>query len=200
MSPDFRISTILFGGSFDPIHEGHLHVAKSALAAVPEAKQVVFVPASVSPGKANPAATAAQRLKWLELAVRGPGFSVWDTEVRRGGQSYTIETLKEALAFGAANDRLFWLLGADAYRGISGWKDPDGIRKLCRLLVVNREGTETRAQHPSDQIISISLHPASSTKLREQLAAGDCSSPWIPPPVRPDLEKLLPAQNPYARN
>ncbi len=199
MTIDFRQPTVLYGGSFDPVHEGHLHVARSVLLRRHDIKQLIFVPAAHSPGKASAFATGEQRLAWLRLAAEPAGFSVWDFEILRGGESFTVETLAEAHRRGATSDRLFWLLGADAYTGFSRWKNPSGIRELCRLLVADRPGYEISPQHPADEFVSIEPHPASSSAIRADLAEGEIPAPWIPEALRAELEKVLPLANPYVR-
>lgn len=180
MSWSFREPTVLFGGSFDPIHEGHLHVARAVKAQLPQIKNFVFVPAAHSPGKPAALASAADRLHWLKLVAEPEGFHVWDYDLERSGESYTVETLEEAHRQGATRERLFWLVGADAYAGFSRWKNPARIRELSRLLVVNRPGEEISPQSSDDQIISIAPHPASSTEIREALARGE-NPLWLPP-------------------
>lgn len=200
MKIDFSLPTILYGGSFDPIHAGHLHVARETLAALPEFKQFVFVPAAHSPGKKPHFASAEQRVAWLRLAVEPLGFKVWATELERGGESYTVETLERAVAEGARAGRLAWLMGADAYQSFPTWRSPDRIRALSRLLVVDRPGQELSPQNPADRFLEIPTHPASSTAIRERLARGESAAEWLPKPVREALDKLLPGQSPYARN
>lgn len=196
---EFRLPTALFGGSFDPVHEGHLHVARQVRAAMPSLKQLIFVPALHSPGKQNAGASPELRLKWLQLAVQPEGFEVWDIELHRGGESYTVQTLEEAQKAGAIPEKLFWIMGADAYAGFSRWKDPARIRELCRLVIVNRPGESLASQDAADTLLTIPPHPASSSEIRAQLASGDCSSPWIPAALKAEMEKFLPLHNPYVR-
>jgi nicotinate-nucleotide adenylyltransferase len=196
---DFTLPTILYGGTFDPVHEGHLHVAHEVTAALPEVKQLIFIPAAHTPGKPVASASAAQRLAWLKLAVEPSGFKVWDVEFARGGESYTIDTLKSAAKMGARRENLYWLLGADAYYGFPQWKEPQQIRSFCRLLVVDRPGQSLAEQDSQDRFLSIPPHPASSSALRERLARGETAEDWLPKPVRSVLDKLLPGQNPYVR-
>lgn len=196
---DFSRTTILFGGSFDPIHAGHLHVAKYALAALPGA-QLAFVPASQSPGKHPPVAPAELRLKWLERAVAAGIFQVWDAELKRGGQSYTVDTLLLAHGEGATRDKLYWLVGADAYATFPSWKDPARIRSLAKLLVVNRPGSALEPQDPEDLIVEIPPHPASSTAIRRALNSSAPNTEDLLPEVREEMGNLLLlGKNPYAR-
>ena len=200
-SIDFSLPTVLFGGTFDPVHQGHLHVAREALKALPEAKQLVFVPAWHSPGKKPACASPASRLSWVRMVAEPAGFGVWDLEVRRGGpESYTVDTLEAAHRLGASAEKLWWLLGADAYAGFSRWKNPARIRQLARLLVVARPGQSILPQETADRILSVPLHPASSTEIRAHLAKGEVNLEWLPPPLRQAISEVLPDQNPYATN
>lgn len=169
------------------------------LAALPEIKQFVLLPASHSPGKHPAYASGSHRLEWLKLAVAKEGHRVWDVDLRRGGESFAVDTLEEAHAQGARRERLYWVLGADAYNAFEQWRKPARIRELCRLVVVNRPGNSLEARKTDDLIIPIPPHPASSTELRNELAEGKTGSPWLPGPVRAALEKLLPVENPYVR-
>lgn len=196
---DFRQPTVLYGGSFDPVHEGHLHVARSVLLQRPDIKQVVFVPTAHSPGKATACASGEQRLGWLRLVAEPAGFPVWAWEVQRGGESFTVDTLEEAHRSDATKEKLFWLLGADSYASFPTWKNPARIRELCHLLIADRPGYEVSPQNEADQFVSIEHHPASSTALREELAKGIVPKRWLPKALRADLEKALPRTNPYVR-
>ncbi len=173
---DFRKSTALFGGAFDPVHSGHVHVAREVSRLKPDLEQILFVPAWQSPGKPNPKASAAERLHWLELALKGTAFHVWSWELQRHHESFTVETLEEAHRLGAEKPRLYWVLGGDAYQSFEKWRHPDRIRELCRLLVVHRSGSPFLAHDPEDILLSIQPHPMSSTKIRDALRAGN------PPP------------------
>lgn len=196
---DFSRTTALFGGSFDPVHEGHLHVARSIQSLHPE-MQIVFVPAALSPGKSPPLASFAQRLDWLSKTVEPLGFQVWDTEGSRPGESYTVDTLEEAHKRGASSDRLYWILGADAYKNFDQWRSPQRIRQLARLIVVNRPGSPLQAQNAEDLIVPIDPHPARSTTIREALRTKPEEAQGLPPPVDAEIKRLiLRSQNPYAR-
>lgn len=198
MSINFHLATALYGGSFDPLHEGHLHVARAVKAARPDIQQIVFVPAATSPGK-QAFAPPALRLEWLSSSVEAAGFLVWDEEIRRAGESYTVHTLEAAHKLGANPNQLYWIMGADAYASLPQWKNPARIRELAQLLVVNRPGAEIALQDRRDQIVAVEPHPASSTEIRAQLEAGNISSPWLPPAVRESIKKALPASNPYGK-
>lgn len=194
----FSRPTALFGGSFDPVHEGHLHVARAVQQQL--GAQVVFVPARQSPGKAAPIAPASDRLRWLKLAAEPAGFPVWEEELSRQGDSFTVDTLRAAHARGATKENLFLIMGTDAYRGFSQWKEPKEIRRLARLVVVNRPGITLPPGEQPDLALEITAHSASSTRIRAALASGEQSPEFLPLPVRQDLSQLfLKSNSPYVR-
>ncbi len=130
----------IFGGSFDPVHNAHLLVAR---AAVEELKldRLIFIPAAQSPFKpdAKPA-PANDRLRLLRLALAGhPEFRVDDVELLRGGVSYTIDTVR-ALHDRHPDAALFWLIGADHVMTLHKWKAADELAKLIQFIVVPRPG------------------------------------------------------------
>jgi nicotinate-nucleotide adenylyltransferase len=198
MTLDFSRPVALYGGSFDPLHEGHLHVAKEVSRQLPGV-QIVFVPAFESPGKGPQHASAEQRLQWAKAAAEPLGFLVWDEEIRRGS-SFTVDTLEAAAKKGAKNDSLYWILGADAYAYFPRWKNPARIRELCRLVVVNRPLSPQPARHvPEDILVAIQPHPASSTAVRKGLGENPPKFDYLPQPVKVALETLVSQRkNPYA--
>ena len=132
----------ILGGTFDPIHHGHLLVAEEAREAL-GLERVILVPAANPPHKpGRPITDAHHRLAMARLAVDGnPAFSVSDLEIVRGGASYTVDTLA-AIAVDGANEP--WLiLSAEALAGFPTWRQPDRILDLARLAVVPRGGYET---------------------------------------------------------
>ena len=129
----------IFGGTFDPIHHGHLAIAEEAREAL-GLEVVRFVPAAVSPFKPDRAVTdAGHRLAMVEAAIAGnPAFEASRVELDRPGPSYTVETLE---AGAAAGDADAWLIvSSEALAGFPRWREPDRILELARLAVVPREG------------------------------------------------------------
>jgi nicotinate-nucleotide adenylyltransferase len=127
----------VFGGTFDPVHVGHLAIAQAALDTAGLDK-VVFVPAKRSPLKdAAPVASEADRLAMLQAATKDePRFSVSRAELDRDGPSYTVDTL-EALR---GEGDLFLILGSDALADLAKWRSPERIRALAKILVARRPG------------------------------------------------------------
>ena len=131
----------ILGGTFDPIHHGHLVIAEEAREAL-GLERVLLVPAASPPHKpGRPVTDAAHRLAMVELAIAGnPAFAVSRLEVERGGASYTVDTLEALLRDGI--EQPWFILSAEALAGFPAWREPDRILELCRLAVVPRGGYE----------------------------------------------------------
>ena len=132
----------VFGGSFDPVHLGHLILAENCRQQA-NLDQVLFIPCAMSPHKRDGAhGTDRQRLEMLDLAIGGHrDFVRSDMEIKRGGVSYTIDTLRE-LEESQLDNEWFFLMGADSLESFSSWKEPDEILKLAKPIVVGRPGSE----------------------------------------------------------
>jgi nicotinate-nucleotide adenylyltransferase len=132
----------IFGGSFDPVHLGHLLVAECCREQA-RLDRVVFMPAAVSPHKQDrPPTPAADRLEMLRLATGGhPAFAVSTLEIDRGGVSYTADTIA-ALAATCPADRLLLLLGPDALAGLPRWHEPGRVLAGAEIVAVEREGVD----------------------------------------------------------
>ncbi|MFL5756051.1 MAG: nicotinate-nucleotide adenylyltransferase [Chloroflexota bacterium] len=139
----------ILGGTFDPIHHGHLAIAEEVREAL-GLERVVFVPSNVPPHRPDaPRASANHRLAMVRLAVaENPAFEVSDLEVRRPGPSYTVDTLRTLAGDrvstdppGAldANDLVF-VLSSEAFEGFGTWRDPEGVLRLATLAIVPRDG------------------------------------------------------------
>ncbi len=129
----------VFGGSFDPVHYGHLLAAECARQQA-RLDRVLFVPAAAPPHKPGvQLADASHRIAMLSLAIGGhDAFAVSTIETDRGGTSYTVDTLND-LAAQHPGDTLVLLLGPDSLAGLSAWKAPDQIAMLAEIVPVERE-------------------------------------------------------------
>lgn len=175
----------VFGGTFDPVHVGHLAIAHAALESVP-LDRVLFVIARRSPLKERgPVASEEDRLRMLELAVAGePRFAVSRVELDRNGPSYTVDTL-ELLT--GTND-LFLILGSDAIADLPRWKDPDRIARLATLVVADRPGAPERmGDAPVVQFDAPRLD-ISSRELRARAARGRSLRYLVPDHVWKHIE------------
>jgi len=131
----------VYGGTFNPIHLGHLRAAREVAAAL-DLERVIFVPSAQPPHKIesqrDPIAPAEDRLEWIALAIEGePLFEVDDLELRRPGASYSIETLRCMLAK-LAPRRLVFILGQDAFVEMGTWFEPGAILALVDIAVMSR--------------------------------------------------------------
>jgi nicotinate-nucleotide adenylyltransferase len=174
----------LFGGSFDPLHLGHLILAEQCREQA-RLDQVWFVPAATSPLKQQgPVATNRQRLEMLQLGLAGhDAFRIEECELERGGVSYTVETLRHLQANHPGHD-WFLLIGGDALADFARWREPEEICRLARPLVYQRPGhqvelaslrpfvTPQRLGEIGQTAIEARQIEISSTDLRRRLAAG----------------------------
>ena len=129
----------VLGGSFNPIHYGHLLLADDVLEQL-DFDRVLFVPAAAPPHKAAALlAPAADRFAMVELAIAGhPRFAVSDIELRRTGPSYTVDTLQ---GLAAGGDELFLVIGSETFLDLLSWREPRRVASLARLVVIPRAGS-----------------------------------------------------------
>lgn len=131
----------LFGGTFDPIHWGHLRSAEEVREAF-SLDRLLFVPASNPPHKKRqPSTSARDRLEMVRLAIaKNPGFALSTVELSRPGKSYSVDTLRHFAQTQSPKNSLYFILGLDAFREIGSWKDFQDIFPLCHLIVTSRPG------------------------------------------------------------
>jgi nicotinate-nucleotide adenylyltransferase len=173
----------LLGGSFDPVHHGHLIVARVAQETL-GLDQLRFLPAREQPFKrGRHGAAAADRAVMLELAIAGsPGFALERAELDRPGPSYTVDTL-ETLRAREPTARFTLLLGADAAAELAVWHRAADLPKLARIVVFGRPGTPV----PTSPLIAASIVvpnlDISATEIRRRARAGLPVRYWVPDPV-----------------
>lgn len=156
----------IYGGTFDPIHHGHLILAREARERL-ELETIIFVPAAVSPFKNAPAAPAADRLAMLEAAIDGEaGFVIDRIELNRAPPSYTIDTVENIRAR-EADAELSYLLGQDNVADLSRWHRFKDLQKLVRFIVLDRTGEG--ANHP--HIVVQRKIDISATEIRKRVAS-----------------------------
>jgi nicotinate-nucleotide adenylyltransferase len=133
----------LFGGTFDPIHWGHLRSAEEVSETF-GLDRVLFIPASIPPHKTGqPTTPARDRLQMVRLAVaNNPRFKVSTVEIARPGVSYSIDTIRHFARQMRKGDALFFIIGLDAFREIGSWKDFAELFPLCNFIVTSRPGSK----------------------------------------------------------
>ena len=195
----------VFGGSFDPVHRGHLVLADSCLRQA-QLDQVLFVPASRQPLKPRgPIASNEDRAAMVRLAIDGrEGFAVSTIEFDRGGVSYTVDTLR---TIAAANQgaKLYFLMGEDSLADFSHWREPREICELAVPLVVRRAGQKGAANAPWEPLrefasaerlsevaaaaVEMPPTPISSSEIRRLIAAGGAWQDLVPATVARFIEE-----------
>jgi nicotinate-nucleotide adenylyltransferase len=172
----------IFGGTFDPPHNGHIAIAEEAMKQL-SLDIIYFVPAYLPPHKLQHySMTAKHRLTMVQLAIDGhKGFEVSTIELRRRGISYTVDTLKAFRRY-FPNADLILIIGADNLEQFQSWKSPKVILRLACLAVYKRKGfnQSLKKQNIAFQLIKGQLLQVSSTEIRKRLMKGLIVSKLIP--------------------
>lgn len=214
----------ILGGTFDPVHLGHLRAAEEVAEALGLAR-VLLVPSAQPPHKTqrdgDPVAPAAQRLAWVEAACAdNPRLVASDLEIARGGASYTVDTLR-ALADGG---RPVFVIGADAFRELGSWREPKQLFALADFAVMTRPGTPggladwipdalredlaidadgAGARHRATggrlEVVALTALDVSSSEIRARARQGRSIRYLVPEAVRRDIEASGVYAGPAAR-
>lgn len=181
----------VFGGSFNPVHRGHVRLAEEASAELGLDK-VYFVPTARTPLKdPRKLMSADLRLAALREALRGRRrFAVSRIEIDRGGTSYTVDTLRALRRRFGRSTVLYLLCGADALRSFSRWKDPEGILRRARVVALSRPGSRL----PVDgRLIRLPMRAldVSSTRVRAGLRRGRLDARLVAPEVARLLRRTI---------
>ena len=201
----------VFGGTFDPIHRGHVDIGRAAEAAL-ELTRMFVIPASVPPHRAQPLASSYHRFAMVALSVAGRhGWRASDLELRAGAPSYTSATFDQLHARGYAASELFFVIGADAFAEIGAWKDYPAILDRAHFAVVSRPGcavsqlpgrlpvlasrmqppplAETSRPDPLIILIDAPTADVSSTAIRERRAQGQSIAGMVDVGVQQHIEQ-----------
>ena len=190
---------VLFGGSFDPVHIGHILVAREVKEKI-GAKKILFMPAYRAPLKEGHSAPPEDRLRMLQLALEGEkGFEVSDYEIKRGGTSYTVDTLEWLRK--QTEERPYLMLGADSVLRFHLWREPERILELSKLLVVERGGklelvrTYLKERFPrlregeDFELLEVRRIDVSATEVRKRVREGLSIYCMVPDRVREYIEE-----------
>jgi nicotinate-nucleotide adenylyltransferase len=200
------VLTVCYGGTFDPVHHGHIAIARAARDAL--AATIRLMPAPDPPHRPPPGASADQRAAMLELACAAESGLLLDRrEFARGGPSYSIDTLRELRAELGATAPIALLLGADSFVDLPNWHDWHGLFDHAHIIVADRPGSPLEgelppalaarmhgrwAATPADLLgapagrvwrLRQPLRPESATELRRRIAAGEPWQDWVPAAV-----------------
>ena len=196
----------VFGGTFDPLHHGHLDAVAAARATL-ALDQVLFIPSKDPPHRPQvPHATASHRFALTALAINDiDGYRVSDVELVRDGRSYTADTLRHLHTSGWSPSQIFFIIGADAFAEIATWREYPTVLDLAHFAVISRPGTTidsamartsdlrarvrpiaaalTAAHGAAIFWLEANTRAVSSTMIRARLAAGQTINDLVPAPV-----------------
>ncbi|MFC1763663.1 nicotinate (nicotinamide) nucleotide adenylyltransferase [Planctomycetota bacterium] len=188
----------LFGGTFDPIHKGHTHVAQHAAKQL-EVDQLVYIPAKQSPLKINaPHVTDEQRVHMIQLAIAGcPEQTISTCELERPAPSYTIDTIRNYREQNKALTAIYWLIGADAVIELGNWYCIRELLQECRVITMRRADCPIPDFHPlrgvlspdhveklKNNVLETPAIPISSSKIRARLQQNRSVDDMLHPAVR----------------
>ena len=194
------MKTGVLGGTFDPVHVGHVSMAETAAIKL-GLDQVILVPAGRPTTRPSQSVTPSEhRLKMLRLAVKDkPRLAVSDIEIKRPGPSYTVDTLREIKKNHGAKGEIYFILGWDSLEQLPQWREPSEIIKLCLLAAVPRPGCrkpdlnalEQKIPGISGRVIFLNEPniDISATEIRERIRSGETVENLVPGPVADYIKK-----------
>ncbi len=194
----------ILGGAFDPVHNGHLQMARSARSAA-GLNRVIFLPAAVSPYKSGESsAPVADRLKMLRLATAANSeWSVCEIELDRGGISYTIDSLRELRDQFGPEPEFHLVIGMDNFLDLAGWKEISEVIRRARFIVISRPGCDPEEISEENafwvnkirgagRLIVVDLDlPISSSEIRQTIRSGGDPRPFLPANVVDYIDSCL---------
>lgn len=203
---------LIYGGTFDPIHHGHLRLAVELRERL-GSDRVELLPCHIPPHRGEPGADSEVRLRLLRLAIAGePGLAIDDRELGRGGASYTADTLRQLRAELGPDEPLAMVLGTDSFAGFDRWQEWQRIPELAHIVVVRRPGAELAPDSAPASLLRARLaagiaelhrQPAglcldletplldiSATGIRARLGAGRSVRYLVPDPVLAEIHRL----------
>lgn len=165
--------TAILGGTFDPVHLGHLFMADEVLARL-DYDEIRFVPARIPPHKRRaPAADATHRLDMLRVSLKDrPEFVVDPFELEQEGVSYTVNTLRHLIDGGRLTGRPGLIIGEDLVSGFDRWREADEIERIADLILVRRPGAAPEHFGRRHMVIENLMLEISSTEIRRRVQAG----------------------------
>jgi nicotinate-nucleotide adenylyltransferase len=171
----------ILGGTFNPVHVGHLAIAQWAAEKL-RLDKLIFVPCSAPPHKTSKGVIAAEhRLQMVKLAIAGnPKFDVSDFEIKRGGRSYSIDTVKYFRESLPRQTKIYFIVGGDAVPGLKKWQRIDEILRMATMVAINRKGFEKRRSEYPVKWLTMPEIDISSSKIRRQIRAGENITYLVP--------------------
>lgn len=183
----------LFGGTFDPLHNGHLKIAGIVQRKLGLHK-VIFIPAGILPHKAQSQASAKDRLAMVKLALRGKKkFTTSNYETKKKSPSYSVETVRYLKRKLGKQAEFFFIIGADAFNEIRTWRQWQELLRLCRFVVLNRPGYKITLPQKSvaDKVTVLRIIgiPISATTIRQRVRKNTDIGKFMPKAVSSYIKK-----------
>jgi nicotinate-nucleotide adenylyltransferase len=174
----------IFGGSFDPVHDGHIHLATLAKDAA-QLDEVWFLPCHISPHKTGrPPSPGATRTEWLRAALAGIPWAKTDlTELETDAPSFSYLTMEKLISRHPGN-LWFWIMGGDQWTALPEWSHPEILAGLVEFIVLARNNSEVLPREGYRMIPVHGEHPASATAIRAAIAKGETEIPHLDPAVK----------------
>lgn len=180
----------ILGGTFDPIHLGHLYLAKKICQNL-NLKKIIFVPTYVTPHKKDvDISSAIDRHRMVSLAIaKNKRFEMSDIEIKRKGRSYSVETLKALRKKYGVSTEIFFITGSDSLKDIDKWKNLKTITRLCKFVVVKRPGFGLRNVPSNFLVLKIGAKDIRATMVRQRVRKGRSIEKMVPHSVRSYINK-----------
>ena len=193
----------ILGGTFNPIHIGHLLIAEEAYK-VHELSTVIFISVNTLPHKdVRELASTIDRYQMVKEAIKGVDhFSVSDIEIKRTGKSFTIDTIKSIRHLHNEDCEVYLIIGADSLKEIDTWKDITALVKICKIVTINRPGHKITSFENLEKVLGknvtsdidknmINIPPVgiSSTEIRNRVKTGNSIRYWTPYSVEEYIKK-----------
>lgn len=172
----------IYGGTFDPIHNGHLHLI-NALLSSKKFEKLIVVPAG-DPWQKETSVNANSRLEMVRVALRELDVEISESEINRSGPSYALDTVTELKTKYPAQNYT-WVLGSDAFAQIDTWHRIDELAEQVEFLVIDRPGSVSNSARPNVkyQTMEIGALDISSSEIRKKISAGERCEELLPIPV-----------------
>ena len=186
----------LFGGTFDPVHIGHLIIAQEIYQQC-DLDKIIFIPSARPPHKSSDIMfTAQERFRMLSSVIQNnPDFEVSDIEMRREGFSYTIDTILEMKAVMPAETDFYFIVGKDNLFEINTWKNPSAIFDQCTVIVADRPYYDNREIpekfHDKVRFINVPLIDISSSDIRRRIREKKSIRYIVPEPACTAIQKIV---------
>ena len=170
----------ILGGTFDPVHNAHLAMARAALEEL-KLDKILFMPTGAPRYRTPAVASSEHRLAMLRLALAdNPSFEIDARELAPGASGYTVDTLKELRLELGGHLPLWLLMGADQYAKLDTWHRPEDVKRLARIAVFARPGVALKGNVP---VIPMEPMPVSASEIRARAARGEDIAELVPPAV-----------------